>query len=657
MHGNAREEALSRMGQALDSFILEGVTTTIPFLARVIRHPGLRGGQGRHQVPRAGIPPAPARDMRIDVAFTPAGLTQAEVHGRAVFVIDILRATTTMCAALSHGARAIIPVASTEEALRLAQTIGSADVLLAGERNCIRIPGFHLGNSPLEMTESAVRGKTIILTTTNGTDALLACQAAGQVYPAAAANLPLRPSGARGAGGAISRPDRLRRPERRLRARRCLLRRPARWPRSSGPPSPAASSTTPGWPVSTWSAATATAGSARCAYSRAGRELVRLGFRRRRARCGPARRLSGPGAVPRAPGHARSGSRMSTDSRRRLGAVTALVLGLFVGLTLLPLPITGPVGRYLGHGLWQMLGAGALGIPLLGVGLALAGFDRLGELDMKRSAMLIIGLSLLVPYLIGVLTGVGRARPRSRCRPARIRRRGSSACCPGSLPRPSRARSGVAGAVLLGFPGALRADPGHVRLASACSGWRRRGSRERGTGQGREPDERRAAEDAEASGRRPASPERRPTAPSDRPSVRPSPSRGQRKEKGEEQARSRRLPPRWTKNPDLPPDRPAHVRPSQQDVDAGEAQLDRLGQSLIETLRTFKVEGRARPAHHRPGRDPVRGGARRRASRPDGSAPWPTTSPSPCGSRRSGSRRFRARARWGSRSPTRPRGS
>lgn len=128
--------------------------------------------------------------MRVEVTFTPAGLTQAEVHGRVVFVIDILRATTVMCAAMSHGARAIIPVSSTEEALRLSQTLGSTDVLLAGERNCSRIPGFQLGNSPLEMTESAVRGKTIILTTTNGTNALLACPTAA-VYPAAAANLSL----------------------------------------------------------------------------------------------------------------------------------------------------------------------------------------------------------------------------------------------------------------------------------------------------------------------------------------------------------------------------------------------------------------------------------------------------------------------------------
>jgi 2-phosphosulfolactate phosphatase len=129
--------------------------------------------------------------MRLDVVFTPWGITPSEVQGRTVFVIDILRATTAMCAALCHGAKAMIPVAATEEALRLAQTIGSADVLLAGEKNCIRIPGFQLGNSPLEMTESVVRNKTIIVTTTNGTKALLACQGAGGVYPACAANLTL----------------------------------------------------------------------------------------------------------------------------------------------------------------------------------------------------------------------------------------------------------------------------------------------------------------------------------------------------------------------------------------------------------------------------------------------------------------------------------
>ena len=146
------------MGQALDSFILEGVTTTIPFLARVIRHPDFVSGKIDTRFLERESHLLRARDMRIDVAFTPAGLSQTELHGRVVFVIDILRATTTMCAALSNGARAIIPVSSTEEALRLAQTIGSTDVLLAGERNCVRIPGFQLGNSPLEMTRAPWSG-------------------------------------------------------------------------------------------------------------------------------------------------------------------------------------------------------------------------------------------------------------------------------------------------------------------------------------------------------------------------------------------------------------------------------------------------------------------------------------------------------------------
>lgn len=127
--------------------------------------------------------------MRIDVAFTPAGLSAAEVAGRPVFVIDVLRATTTMCAALAHGARGIIPVASIEDAMRLAQTLERREVLLAGERNSTRIQGFDLGNSPLEMTAAAVQGQTLVMTTTNGTRALLATTGASAVYLAAAVNL------------------------------------------------------------------------------------------------------------------------------------------------------------------------------------------------------------------------------------------------------------------------------------------------------------------------------------------------------------------------------------------------------------------------------------------------------------------------------------
>jgi 2-phosphosulfolactate phosphatase len=127
--------------------------------------------------------------MRIDVAFTPADLAGCEVAGRTVFVIDVLRASTTICAALASGARGIIPVASIEEAMKLAQTLERGDVLLAGERNSVRIDGFDLGNSPLEVTEPVVRGKTMIMTTTNGTRALLATGGAGEVFVACGVNL------------------------------------------------------------------------------------------------------------------------------------------------------------------------------------------------------------------------------------------------------------------------------------------------------------------------------------------------------------------------------------------------------------------------------------------------------------------------------------
>lgn len=129
--------------------------------------------------------------MKLDVVFTAAGLTPGEVQGRTVFVIDILRAGTTMCAALHHGARAVVPVASTEEALRLAQTLGVDETVLAGERNALQIPGFALGNSPREMTAEAVRGKTVVMTTSNGTGALLAVANAPHVYLACAANFTL----------------------------------------------------------------------------------------------------------------------------------------------------------------------------------------------------------------------------------------------------------------------------------------------------------------------------------------------------------------------------------------------------------------------------------------------------------------------------------
>ena len=127
--------------------------------------------------------------MKLDVFLSPAGLAANEVAGRSVFVIDVLRTTTVICAALHHGARGVVPVSSVAEASRLAQTLGPEDVWLIGERNCEPIEGFALGNSPLEMAAPGVRGKTLVMTTSNGTSALLAAQGAEEVFVAAAANL------------------------------------------------------------------------------------------------------------------------------------------------------------------------------------------------------------------------------------------------------------------------------------------------------------------------------------------------------------------------------------------------------------------------------------------------------------------------------------
>ncbi len=126
--------------------------------------------------------------MKIDVFFTPNGLAPGDFTGRTVVVVDLLRASTTIAVALASGAKAVLPAASTEEAMRIAQNLERDQVVLAGERKSVRVEGFALGNSPLEFTPEAVGGKTIVLSTTNGTQALIAAQGAKEILVAAAVN-------------------------------------------------------------------------------------------------------------------------------------------------------------------------------------------------------------------------------------------------------------------------------------------------------------------------------------------------------------------------------------------------------------------------------------------------------------------------------------
>jgi 2-phosphosulfolactate phosphatase len=127
--------------------------------------------------------------VRIDVLFGVQEITPQEVQGRVVAVIDVLRASTTIAIALANDARAVLPFESSEEMITRSKQLERASFLLAGERRMLKIEGFDLGNSPLEHTREAVEGKTVLLTTTNGTKALLAMQGARDVVVASYVNL------------------------------------------------------------------------------------------------------------------------------------------------------------------------------------------------------------------------------------------------------------------------------------------------------------------------------------------------------------------------------------------------------------------------------------------------------------------------------------
>jgi 2-phosphosulfolactate phosphatase len=136
-------------------------------------------------------------DSNLEVLFAPAefsALPARDLSNTCCVVFDVLRATSTMLTALANGASRIFPVREISEALRLRQ--GHPAALLAGERDGVRILSaqsggvdFDLGNSPREFTPARVAGHEIILTTTNGTRALLACRGAACVFAGAWLNL------------------------------------------------------------------------------------------------------------------------------------------------------------------------------------------------------------------------------------------------------------------------------------------------------------------------------------------------------------------------------------------------------------------------------------------------------------------------------------
>lgn len=107
-----------------------------------------------------------------------------DLAGKTAVVIDVLRATSSIITALHHGCAGVVPV----ETVYLAKESQTADVLLGGERNGRKIPGFDLGNSPFEYMSPDLAGKKVIMTTTNGTRAIQKSSRASQVIAAAMLN-------------------------------------------------------------------------------------------------------------------------------------------------------------------------------------------------------------------------------------------------------------------------------------------------------------------------------------------------------------------------------------------------------------------------------------------------------------------------------------
>jgi 2-phosphosulfolactate phosphatase len=117
----------------------------------------------------------------IDVALTLEEVRGMPLTGLTAVVLDVVRASTTIVAALAGGARAVVPVATPDDARARGRGWAPGTALVGGERGGAPPSGFDCGNSPAEYSPERVRGRTVVFTTTNGTRALLALDGARRV--------------------------------------------------------------------------------------------------------------------------------------------------------------------------------------------------------------------------------------------------------------------------------------------------------------------------------------------------------------------------------------------------------------------------------------------------------------------------------------------
>ncbi len=261
---------------------------------------------------------------------------------------------------------------------------------------------------------------------------------------------------------------------------------------------------------------------------------------------------------------------MNRKARQELIGIGALAVGLFLGLTLLRLPITGSWGDQIGSRLWRVLGVGAVLLPILGVGWALAAFERLGSLSAGRAAALGAGLILLLPYGIGTVTGAGFPPAYAAWSPTQK----LVGLVPAMLAHGAHQAVGTAGGTLVGLF-ALSAlgiltvgwHPLVALRTQEVAGMKARGRAGEGAGE-------KAGAKAGEGGR------------AKQGLVPLPPSPQARKPKPPPPARPAVIPAGVL----IPPIDLLNPAPAE-DGDAGLVQIDQMGRKLIETLQTFRVEG------------------------------------------------------------------
>lgn len=126
--------------------------------------------------------------MKLDVLPVAGKIHASKLMDTTAIVVDVLRSSTCMIEGVRNGAAKIIPATDAAEAASFQARLGLRECILAGETGGLRIPDFDIGNSPFEFTEARMKDRTVIMNTTNGTNAVCEVESASAVYIGAMVN-------------------------------------------------------------------------------------------------------------------------------------------------------------------------------------------------------------------------------------------------------------------------------------------------------------------------------------------------------------------------------------------------------------------------------------------------------------------------------------